>query len=48
MLHGLVAVAAVAGLSLPAVAMFAQPAAAAAVSANLDQCQNGGISPLTP
>src|SRR5215469_17253007 len=28
MLHGLVAVAVVAGLSLPAVAMFAQPAAA--------------------
>jgi hypothetical protein len=40
-----------AGLSIPAVAMFAQPAGAASLAANLDQCTNGGVGPplaLTP
>src|SRR5262249_8318665 len=48
MLHGLAAVVVVAGLSLPAVALFAQPAAAAA-GARLSQCPNGPVwPPLSP
>src|SRR5215470_4536674 len=49
MLHGLAAIAVTVGLSLPAVALLAQPAAAAASSsAELDQCTNGSVSPLSP
>jgi len=44
MLHGLVAVATIAGLSLPAVALLAQPAAAAS-GATLSQCTNGPVGP---
>jgi hypothetical protein len=48
MFHALVAVVALVGLSLPAIALLAQPAGAATVAANIDQCANGPVGGIAP